>query len=169
MVAMRREPARNLRTRSHARGHMLDVLIVDDDVCSRETLAAWIGHQGMSCRAAADLADARAAVAENAPDLALLRRRDDFYASELPGPEDILLIVEVADSSLARDRGVKLRLYARTGVREVWLVDLQHQAVEVHRQPRRGRYRLVSTLRPGQRVAPLAFPDRELDVTDFLG
>jgi two-component system response regulator AtoC len=51
---------------------MLDVLIVDDDVCSRETLAAWIGHQGMSCRAAADLADARAAVAENAPDLALL-------------------------------------------------------------------------------------------------
>jgi Uma2 family endonuclease len=106
---------------------------------------------------------------EPEPDLALLRRRDDFYASELPGPDDVLLIVEVADSSLARDRGVKLRLYARTGVPEVWLVDLQHQVVEVHREPRRGSYRLVSTLRPGQPIAPLAFPDRELDLAEFLG
>src|SRR2546426_2118990 len=62
---------------------------------------------------------------EPQPDLALLRPRADFYAAGHPGPEDVLLMVEVADTSATSDRAVKVPLYARAGIEEVWLIDLQ--------------------------------------------
>src|SRR5262249_8994808 len=70
------------------------------------------------------------------PDVALLRIRDDFYASGAPLPLDIYLVVEVADSSIEIDREVKRPLYAENGIIEYWIVDLNSSAVEVHRQPR---------------------------------
>ena len=72
---------------------------------------------------------------EPEPDLALFAPREDFYAAALPGPGDVLLVVEVADSTLARDRDVKLPLYARHGVREAWLVDIEGRRLSVHTDP----------------------------------
>lgn len=72
---------------------------------------------------------------EPQPDLMLLRPRADDYRDSHPTPADVLLLVEVADSTLAYDRGPKLALYARHGVPEVWIVDLGGRAVEVCRQP----------------------------------
>jgi Uma2 family endonuclease len=106
---------------------------------------------------------------EPEPDVALLRPRADFYADAHPGPGDVLLLVEVADSSAAYDRRVKLPLYARFGIREVWQVDLNRGVVRVHRDPGPSGYRTARTVRRGERLAPLAFPDCELAVADILG
>ena len=78
---------------------------------------------------------------EPEPDISLLRPRDDFYGDAHPGPDDILLLIEVADTSLEFDRSVKLPLYARAGIPEVWLVDLNDERIEVHRTPEPGGYR----------------------------
>jgi Uma2 family endonuclease len=107
--------------------------------------------------------------AEPQPDIALVRPRDDFYAGAHPGPEDVLLLVEVADTSLRYDRLVKVPLYARMGIREVWVVDLDDGSVEVHRQPSPQGYGEVQRLRRGQRLAPLALPEVEIAVEDLLG
>ena len=77
---------------------------------------------------------------EPQPDLAILRRRPDFYAGKMPGPEDVLLLVEVADSSLRFDRTVKLPLYARARIAEVWIVDASRRTVDVHRKPAGSEY-----------------------------
>jgi Uma2 family endonuclease len=103
------------------------------------------------------------------PDLALLRPRADFYASSHPGPEDVLLIVEVADTSAAVDREVKVPLYARWGVPEVWVVDLGGERVEVYRQPGVGGYEQRLTLARGDVVSPQAFSELRLAVADLLG
>ncbi|HEX2172260.1 MAG TPA: Uma2 family endonuclease, partial [Dehalococcoidia bacterium] len=68
-------------------------------------------------------------------DLCLLRRRDDYYAAAHPRPEDVLLVLEVADTSLAFDLEVKLPLYARARIPEVWVVDLNDDCVQVYRNP----------------------------------
>jgi Uma2 family endonuclease len=106
---------------------------------------------------------------EPQPDLALLRRRPDFYASSHPGPEDTLLVVEVAETSAAYDREVKVPLYARFGVPEVWLVDLAGEQLEVFRQPSPQGYQDLRTLRRGEAVAPLLLPDLSLAVDALLG
>jgi Uma2 family endonuclease len=106
---------------------------------------------------------------EPEPDLALVRRRADFYRLAHPTPEDVFLVVEVADTSLAVDRRVKLPLYARAGIPETWLVDLQHDVLLVHREPTPDGYRVTRTARRGERIAPLAFPDREIAIADLLG
>ena len=106
---------------------------------------------------------------EPQPDLTLLRRRADFYASAHPGPHDVLLLVEVSDSSTEYDREVKLPLYARHGIAEVWLVGLEAGIVEVYRGPTDRGYREVSRSRRGQDLSPEAFPRLELAVDDILG
>jgi Uma2 family endonuclease len=106
---------------------------------------------------------------EPQPDVVLVRPRTDSYRSAHPTPEDVLLVVEVADTTLADDRRVKLPLYAQAGIAETWLVDLQHGVVHVHREPSPDGYRVIRTVRRGERLAPLAFPERELAVSDLLG
>jgi len=97
---------------------------------------------------------------EPQPDLALLRRRPDFYATgERPGPADVLLLIEVADSSLAFDRRVKLPLYARAGIAEFWIVDLKRRVLEVHRSPTGDGYADTSTHQPGDQVALALIPE----------
>ena len=106
---------------------------------------------------------------EPEPDLALVRRRQGTYRLALPTPGDVFLVVEVAHTSLAADRRVKIPLYARAGIPEAWLIDIQHGLIHVYREPGPDGYRLTSTLRHGDRLAPLAFPDREIAVADLLG
>jgi Uma2 family endonuclease len=109
------------------------------------------------------------ATSEPQPDLAILRPRDDFYATGHPGPQDILLLIEVADTTLSYDRGVKLPLYARLGVSEVWLVDLEHEAVEMHRTPGLDGYGSHESRLRGDLVSPEGLPQIELAVEAILG
>jgi hypothetical protein len=107
--------------------------------------------------------------AEPQPDVALLRARADLYAASAPAPADVLLIIEVMESSVSYDRQIKLPLYAEAGVPEVWLVDLQAQTVDVFRRPAGGEYGEVRTLRRGASIAPEAVPEAVLHVVDVLG
>lgn len=108
-------------------------------------------------------------ISEPQPDLALLRPRPDFYAAAHPEPQDVLLVVEVADTSAGIDRAAKIPLYARTGIPEAWLVDLQEGQVEVHRQPTLQGYQRVQHLGRDASLALEAFPDLTLAVNDILG
>ncbi len=105
---------------------------------------------------------------EPQPDFALLRLREDSYASAHPAPADILLLVEVADASLGYDRDVKVPLYAQAKVPEVWLMDLESDSIAVHREPSSEGYRSVQILRRGQRLSLQAFPDVSIAVDDLL-
>ena len=106
---------------------------------------------------------------EPEPDLTLLRRRADFYATAHPGPEDVLLLVEVSDTSTEYDREVKIPLYARYGIIEVWLVSLGDGVVEVYRNPTGQGYRDVSQADRGQALNSVAFPQLEMAVDEVLG
>lgn len=77
------------------------------------------------------------------PDIVLLRPRADFYASAHPGPADVLLLVEVAESSIDFDRDVKAYVYAQSGVSEYWLVDLTEDRVVRYTLPAEGAYQLI--------------------------
>ena len=106
---------------------------------------------------------------EPQPDLALLRPRADYYAAAHPTAADTLLVVEVADSSLDYDRQIKIPLYARNGIVEAWLLDLEHDVLLVYREPGPNGYQLTHTLRRGETVALLAFPETQIAVADLLG
>lgn len=106
---------------------------------------------------------------EPQPDLVVARRREDFYAAGHPRPEDTLLVIEVGDSSARFDRVVKAPIYARSGVPEVWLVDLGADEVRVLRAPSDDGYADVLVRRRGETVRPAAFPDLVLLVEDVLG
>lgn len=105
---------------------------------------------------------------EPQPDLVLLRPRTDFYASHHPGPADILLIVEVADSSIEYDREVKARVYARSGVHEYWLVDLNGQELDCYLAPENGTYQNVQRYTRGQLLAPQLLPGCVISTEDLL-
>jgi Uma2 family endonuclease len=104
------------------------------------------------------------------PDLALVKAREDFYRGSIPRAADVLLIVEVSDTTLDYDRNTKAARYARAGLPELWIVDVVSSTLEVHREPdNNGTYSHVSYCRRGESVSPLAFPGTELAVTDCLG
>ncbi len=104
---------------------------------------------------------------EPEPDLVLLRPRADRYRAGHPGAADVLLLVEVSDTSLAYDRGVKLPLYARFGVPEVWIVDISRAAVEVFREPRDDAY-ASSERRTGGTLSPVLVPAITIDVAALV-
>jgi Uma2 family endonuclease len=108
-------------------------------------------------------------LSEPQPDLLILRFRDDFYSEQLPAPADVLLLIEVADSSLEFDRRIKAGLYARHGIPEVWLQDLKNGALLVYRDPSPQGYRDVKILHRGDRLSLLAFPDIVIEVDAILG
>jgi Uma2 family endonuclease len=105
---------------------------------------------------------------EPQPDVVLLRPRVDQYADGLPGPEDVLLIVEVSDSTVAADRKVKLPLYAAAGISDAWLVNIPRRSIEVHREPRGSRYQQITVFRRGERIALLSLPDVSVAVEHIL-
>jgi Uma2 family endonuclease len=100
---------------------------------------------------------------EPQPDVTLLRRRPDFYADHHPMPPDVLLVVEVADTSLRHDLLRKAPMYLAGGVPEVWVVDLVAGVVHVMRAEAR------TELRAGESISPLAFPDVVIEVAAILG
>lgn len=107
--------------------------------------------------------------AEPEPDILVLRYREDFYIHGPAGPEDVLLLIEVSDSTLAYDRDFKLPLYARAGIPEVWTLNRSAERIEVYREPQDGAYRSVTMAERGATITPLAFPDLTIHVNEFLG
>jgi Uma2 family endonuclease len=106
---------------------------------------------------------------EPQPDVALLRPPLAKYGAAIPAPGDVLLVVEVADTSHYRDRVVKLPRYAASGVIEIWIVDLPAGVVDVYREPAATGYGISRRVERGAEVAPAAFPDVVLAVDDILG
>lgn len=83
---------------------------------------------------------------EPQPDIAVLKPREDFYTKSHPSPAEVFFLIEVADSSFDYDRDIKLPIYAKAGIQEVWILDLKNQQIEVYRQPKNNRYALRLTL-----------------------
>jgi Uma2 family endonuclease len=104
---------------------------------------------------------------EPEPDVAVVRDRE--YGNELPTPADVLLVIEVADTSLRYDRTQKLPLYAAAGIAEVWLIDLQGESIERHTDPVEGVYRLAVHRERGQELESVMAPGLVFKVDDVLG
>jgi Uma2 family endonuclease len=96
---------------------------------------------------------------EPEPDVVLLKPAPDDYASHHPAPDDVFLLIEVADSTLDFDRGKKLQIYARAGISEFWIVNLQDSTIEIYREPHFTVYEKKTVLRTGDKACPTAFPD----------
>ncbi|MGH9106256.1 MAG: Uma2 family endonuclease [Acidimicrobiales bacterium] len=103
------------------------------------------------------------------PDLAVLHPRDDFYRDHKPGPGEVYLVIEVADSSLAYDRGAKALAYARAGVPEYWVADLGADQVHVLRGPSPNGFGETSTVGPGGTITPGRLPGVAVPASAALG
>ena len=106
---------------------------------------------------------------EPQPDVMLLAPREDFYSKAHPTPSELLLIIEVADTSIGYDRREKLPLYAEFGIAEVWVVNLNNEVVEVYRNPNAGAYQSVREARRGESIALPGFEGVSIAVDDILG
>ncbi|MGB4946085.1 MAG: Uma2 family endonuclease [Candidatus Competibacter denitrificans] len=104
---------------------------------------------------------------EPQPDIALLRWREDYYRTSHPHAEDVLLIIEISDSTLHYDRDVKIPLYARNGIPEVWLLDIQNRQLDIYREPINGQYQQRDCRRTGQ-IAPILCPDAIIDLAELF-
>jgi Uma2 family endonuclease len=105
---------------------------------------------------------------EPEPDIALLRVTDHFYASQHPTPADIFFILEIADTSFLYDKEVKLLKYAQAGIAEAWLLNLNETEVLACRVPSENGYQDIRTIKRGQSLSLLAFPDLLVSVDDLL-
>ncbi len=105
---------------------------------------------------------------EPEPDLMLLRPRDDFYANEHPSSADVLLLIEVSDSSLEYDRNIKVPLYARHGVAEVWLIDLDNKVVRFFRAGNGESYTDITASETPRATPVVALPGVSIDLSNVL-
>lgn len=106
---------------------------------------------------------------EPQPDLAVVRGRDDFYRGSHPTPADVLLLIEVADSTVAADRSVKVPLYALAGIREVWLVNLLDERVEIYSAPSADTYQQVIHAGRGEEARSTVVQELVVSVSELLG
>jgi len=105
---------------------------------------------------------------EPVPDVALLKPREDFYAERHPRPNDVLLIIEVSDTTLLADRNVKMPLYARAGIPEAWLVNLPRKMIEVYFDLADGRYRKCLKFKRGETFASPTVSGLSLKVNEII-
>ena len=106
---------------------------------------------------------------EPQPDVTVLRFRNDYYASQHPTPADVLLTIEVADTSLSYDRDEKIPRYGRAGIPEAWLVDVQAGTVTVFTEPHAGGYGQQRVLSRGQDIVSESVEGMRLQVDEVLG
>ena len=107
-------------------------------------------------------------LSEPVPDIAVVKSRADRYAQSHPTAVDVLLVVEISHSTLRADTNVKVPLYARHGIPEVWIVDLKNNQLRTYRSPSDGRYRDIATAaNPGKTSVP-GIPDVVVDLSELL-
>ncbi|MBW4439935.1 MAG: Uma2 family endonuclease [Plectolyngbya sp. WJT66-NPBG17] len=106
---------------------------------------------------------------EPQPDIAVLRPREDFYASAHPTPEDVFLLIEVSDLTIRYDRTIKIPLYSEDNIAEAWIVDVNAERVEVYREPSATGYQSQRTFTRGQTIELLAFPEVSIAIDEILG
>ncbi|MGA9995430.1 MAG: Uma2 family endonuclease [Pyrinomonadaceae bacterium] len=106
---------------------------------------------------------------EPQPDVALLSWRDDFYRKAHPTPDDVMLIIEVADSTVESDRSYKIPLYAQAGIREAWLVNIPEEQIELYAEPQGGAYQISKTLKRGDELQSQTIADLKISVSALLG
>ena len=106
---------------------------------------------------------------EPEPDIALLKPREDFYAESHPLPEDVLLLIEVSDSTIEYDRDIKKTLYAEAGIEEFWIVNLKENTIECFSSPKNGNYRLARILEKGETVESKTVENLKFLVEEILG
>jgi len=106
---------------------------------------------------------------EPLPDIMLLKPKKDYYKSGHPQPKDILLLIEVSDTTLRYDRNRKLPKYAESGVPEVWIVNLKNQTIEQYRNPAAGEYLHCHVYQRGEQISVKAFPEVEFTVEELIG
>ena len=107
--------------------------------------------------------------AEPQPDIAVLKPRPEGYRTRHPTANDVMLVIEVADTSVAYDSSVKIPLYAAAGVPEAWLVDLRSERIAAYRNPTGGSYAEVKSLSRGTTITALKLPQVTLSVDQILG
>jgi Uma2 family endonuclease len=106
---------------------------------------------------------------EPQPDIALLKWRDDFYRHAHPTPHDVLLVIEVADSTIESDRAYKLPLYAKACIAETWIINLPEEAIELYAQPENGAYTINRNFKRGEDAEADTIADLCISVSDVLG
>ena len=106
---------------------------------------------------------------EPQPDIVVLKPRDDYYEEKRIEWEDALLVIEVSDTTIRRDRDLKLPLYAKAGVSELWIEDLRHNTLFVYRDPGTATYGQSLTFHRGDSISLLAFPDITFTVEELIG
>jgi len=106
---------------------------------------------------------------EPQPDVALLKFREDFYEHALPQSTDVLLVIEVSDTTLDYDRKIKLSSYAHASIAEVWIVNLPEEIIETYAQPANGTYEHTRLLKHGETFTSETVPDLKISVDDVLG
>lgn len=107
-------------------------------------------------------------LSEPQPDIALVRRDEHHYAEAHPTAEDVLLLVEVADSSIQYDRETKIPLYARYAIPEVWIIDLNNEYIEIFRNPSPQGYKNINRIEPGEWVTPQCLPELHINIGDLF-
>jgi Uma2 family endonuclease len=135
-------------------------------------LAAWLrrqfGEEFVNQAAPTDVAPEDNPTNEPEPDIIVLRRPESEIRRGNPQPQDVALAVEVSDSTLAFDRSAKARLYARAGIAEYWVLDINGRRMLVHRDPQGGAYQSVVAYGETEKISPLAAPSAELLVGEVL-
>jgi Uma2 family endonuclease len=106
---------------------------------------------------------------EPQPDVALLRWRDDYYRHAHPQPADVLLVIEVADTTLESDRRYKLPLYAKAGIAEAWLVNLPEESIELYAEPADGAYRITKEFKRSEEAQAHTIADLRVEVAAVIG
>ncbi len=108
-------------------------------------------------------------VSEPEPDITILRRREDFYAQAHPAPGDVLLLIEISESTLKKDRGIKLSAYAKAEILEYWIVNLQDDIIEVYTNPTGNSYQTVRIVHRHETLSPVLLPAVILEADEILG
>jgi len=147
-------PPRKRWTREHCAP-----LEVNASMLMLEWIQDTFGRRFVNAEAPIDVSPEDNPWNEPEPDLIVLKRKYSNFRSGNPQPEDVALVIEIADSSLAFDLTTKARLYARAGIEKYWVLDVAGRRLIVHRSPASGRYASVVAYRENEMIAPLTAPD----------
>lgn len=125
----------------------------------RQALLVFFAEEYLQAEAPVEVAPEDSETSAPEPDLVVLTRPDEDFLDTNPGPADIALLIEIADSTLRRDLGSKARRYAAARIREYWVVDVENRKLHVHRDPQTDGWASITVLEETQTLTPLAAPN----------